>query len=93
MGSYDKACNDVNAVRFVQQHLKECELIAKQLNVPVENILGLAAAEAVLPGNITTISPCMPLHHFSQAKSVRTVTRKPGWLLFRLFQSVHDLLQ
>ena len=46
MGSYDKACNDVNAVRFVQQHLKECELIAKQLNVPVENILGLAAAES-----------------------------------------------
>lgn len=46
MGAYDKACNDVNAVRFVQQHLKECELIAKQLNAPVENILGLAAAES-----------------------------------------------
>ncbi|WP_105462887.1 glucosaminidase domain-containing protein [Escherichia coli] len=46
MGSYDKACNNTGAVRFVQQYLKECELIAKQLDVPVENILGLAAKES-----------------------------------------------
>ena len=46
MGSYDKACNNVAAVRFVQEHLKDCELIANQLNVPVANILGLAAAES-----------------------------------------------
>lgn len=46
MGSYDKACNSVGAVRFAQEHLKDCELIAKQLNVPVANILGLAAAES-----------------------------------------------
>ncbi|AZI92514.1 hypothetical protein BRQ80_22180 [Salmonella enterica] len=46
MGAYDKACNNVGAVRFVQEHMKVCEIIAKELDVPVENILGLAAAES-----------------------------------------------
>lgn len=46
MGNYDKACNNVGAVRFVQEHMKICEIIAKELDVPVENILGLAAAES-----------------------------------------------
>ncbi|SUG79427.1 Uncharacterised protein [Salmonella enterica subsp. enterica] len=40
MGNYDKACNNVGAVRFVQEHMKVCEIIAKELDVPVENILG-----------------------------------------------------
>ncbi len=46
MGNYDKACNNVGAVRFAQEHMKVCEIIAKELDVPVENILGLAAAES-----------------------------------------------
>lgn len=46
MGNYDKACNNVGAVRFVREHMKVCEIIAKELDVPVENILGLAAAES-----------------------------------------------
>lgn len=46
MGSYDKACNSVAAVRFIQKHLKDCELIAKELDAPLENILGLAASES-----------------------------------------------
>ena len=47
---YDKACNNTGAVRFVQQYLKECELIAKQLDVPVENITGLAAKSPLRAG-------------------------------------------
>jgi flagellum-specific peptidoglycan hydrolase FlgJ len=39
-------CNVVDAVMFVQKFRADCELIAKQLNVPVENILGLAAQES-----------------------------------------------
>ncbi len=46
MGTYDKACNNAGAVRFVQEHIRDSEIIAKELGVPVENILGLAAAES-----------------------------------------------
>ncbi len=48
MGSYDKACNNTGAVRFVQQYLKECELIAKQLDVPVEKYPGACCKEVLL---------------------------------------------
>lgn len=46
MGTFDKACNNTAAVRFVQEHIRDSEIIARQLDVPVENILGLAAAES-----------------------------------------------
>ncbi|MBV7407027.1 glucosaminidase domain-containing protein [Enterobacter sp. ENT03] len=46
MTTFDKACNNTAAVRFVQEHIRDSEIIAKQLDVPVENILGLAAAES-----------------------------------------------
>lgn len=46
MSTYDKACNNTGAVRFIQEHLKDCELIANELKVPVENILGVAAKES-----------------------------------------------
>lgn len=39
-------CNNVNAVAFVNTYRKDCQQIADQLNVPVENILGLAAQES-----------------------------------------------
>lgn len=39
-------CNVVNAVKFVQQYQHDCSVVAKQLNVPTENILGLAAHES-----------------------------------------------
>ncbi len=46
MSIYDSACNSTTAVTFIQKHLRDCETIAGQLDVPVENILGLAAAES-----------------------------------------------
>jgi hypothetical protein len=39
-------CNVVGAVMFVQKFQFVCVPIARQLNVPVENILGLAAQES-----------------------------------------------
>jgi hypothetical protein len=39
-------CNNVSAVTFVSKHKAVCQPIADQLNVPVENILGLAAQES-----------------------------------------------
>ena len=41
-----KSCNNLTAVAFIYKFRNDCELIAKQLNVPVENILGLAAQES-----------------------------------------------
>jgi hypothetical protein len=40
------ACNNFGAVSFVFKFQRDCEIIAKELTVPVENILGLAAAES-----------------------------------------------
>lgn len=39
-------CNIQTAVAFVQQHVDDCAVLAKRLNVPVENILGLEAHES-----------------------------------------------
>lgn len=39
-------CNDLDAVSFVNAFKKECEGVATRLNVPIENILGLAAQES-----------------------------------------------
>jgi hypothetical protein len=39
-------CNAVDAVMFAQRVRHDCEIIAKQLDVPVENIIGLAAEES-----------------------------------------------
>lgn len=39
-------CNAVDAVAFVHKYRADCEPVAKQLAVPVENILGLAAQES-----------------------------------------------
>jgi len=41
-----KQCNNVSAVTFVSKHKAACQPIADQLDVPVENILGLAAQES-----------------------------------------------
>ena len=39
-------CNAVDAVTFIHKFRADCEPIAKQLGVPIENILGLAAQES-----------------------------------------------
>jgi hypothetical protein len=39
-------CNNVEAVSFVIKYKNDCKIIADQLDVPVENILGLAAQES-----------------------------------------------
>jgi flagellum-specific peptidoglycan hydrolase FlgJ len=39
-------CNIVYAVQFVQLHQSDCALLARLVNVPTENILGLAAHES-----------------------------------------------
>lgn len=39
-------CNNVGAVSFVIKYKNDCQIIADQLEVPVENILGLAAQES-----------------------------------------------
>lgn len=41
-----RLCNNVIAVTFVSKHKAACQPIADQLDVPVENILGLAAQES-----------------------------------------------
>jgi hypothetical protein len=41
-----KSCNNIPAVNFVKKHRPDCEPIASDLQVPVENILGLAAQES-----------------------------------------------
>ncbi len=46
MGNYDKACNNTEAVRFIQKYKNDCEIIANQLEVPVEFILAVAAKES-----------------------------------------------
>lgn len=42
----DKSCNAVSAVAFVRAHVADSEILAKQISVPTENILGLAAHES-----------------------------------------------
>ena len=39
-------CNNASAVSFVHKHKGDCAFIARQLAVPLENILGLAAQES-----------------------------------------------
>lgn len=39
-------CNNVSAVSFVMKYKGDCQPIADQLDVPVENTLGLAAQES-----------------------------------------------
>lgn len=97
MGNYDKACNNVGAVRFVQEHMKVCEIIAKELDVPVENILVLLLpkvnmVQVVLPGNIIITFLSRLLHHFSQVGFIQRIVTKLGWLFFLRFQFVRDLL-
>jgi uncharacterized FlgJ-related protein len=48
MGSQlsDTACNAKNAVAFAVTYKLHCQSVAQKLNVPVENILGLAAEES-----------------------------------------------
>lgn len=41
-----KLCNNINAVTFVSKYKAACQPIADQLDLPVENILGLAAQES-----------------------------------------------
>jgi hypothetical protein len=40
-------CNNLVAVAFVKKYRDDCEEVAKRLDVPVENILGLAAQESL----------------------------------------------
>ncbi|EDR8206791.1 hypothetical protein GRN67_002004 [Salmonella enterica subsp. enterica serovar Weltevreden] len=55
MGAYDKACNNTEAVRFIQKYKNDCEIIANQLEVPVEFILAVAAKESLYgQGRIAT---------------------------------------
>ena len=42
----NKLCNNLSAVQFVRRFQSDCELIAKDLDMPVENILGLVAQES-----------------------------------------------
>jgi flagellum-specific peptidoglycan hydrolase FlgJ len=42
----DKLCNNQQAVSFVFEHYAEAKQLADKVNVPVENILGLAAEES-----------------------------------------------
>ncbi|NHZ67026.1 glucosaminidase domain-containing protein [Massilia genomosp. 1] len=39
-------CNDLDAVGFVKAFEKDCVKVAERLEVPIENILGLAAQES-----------------------------------------------
>ncbi len=39
-------CTNADALRLVTDHKTDCELLAKQINVPIENVLGLAAQES-----------------------------------------------
>jgi flagellum-specific peptidoglycan hydrolase FlgJ len=41
-----KLCNNISAVTFVSKYKVVCQPIADQLNLPVENLLGLAAQES-----------------------------------------------
>ncbi|MFK3789223.1 glucosaminidase domain-containing protein [Pseudomonas piscis] len=41
-----KLCNNISAVTFVSKYKVVCQPIADQLDLPVENILGLAAQES-----------------------------------------------
>ncbi|WP_426186829.1 glucosaminidase domain-containing protein [Pseudomonas sp. NFXW11] len=41
-----KLCNNISAVTFVSKYKAVCQPIADQLNLPVENLLGLAAQES-----------------------------------------------
>jgi RHS repeat-associated protein len=41
-----KLCNNANAVNFVKSHQADAASVAKQLNVPTENVLGLSAHES-----------------------------------------------
>ncbi|WP_025127332.1 glucosaminidase domain-containing protein [Pseudomonas sp. PH1b] len=41
-----KLCNNISAVTFVSKYKAVCQPIADQLDLPVENILGLAAQES-----------------------------------------------
>ncbi len=77
--------------------MKVCEIIAKELDVPVENILGLAAAESQygtgrIAGDIIITFLSVLLHHFSQVGFIQRIVTKLGWLFFLRFQFVRDLL-
>ncbi len=39
-------CNNLKAIAFVMKYKSDCMLIAKQLDLPTENVLGLAALES-----------------------------------------------
>lgn len=39
-------CNNANAVAFINRYRSACEQVAASLDVPMENILGLAAQES-----------------------------------------------
>jgi flagellum-specific peptidoglycan hydrolase FlgJ len=39
-------CNNLEAVQFVQDHLEDAKKLASEAEVPVENMLGLAAQES-----------------------------------------------
>jgi flagellum-specific peptidoglycan hydrolase FlgJ len=43
----DTACNAGNAVAFAVTYKPHCQSVAQKLNIPVENILGLAAEESL----------------------------------------------
>ncbi len=97
MGAYDKACNNVGAVRFVHEHMKVCEIIAKELDVPVENILGLAAAESQygtgrIAREYNNYFSLQAPASFSQVGFIQRIVTKLGWLFFLRFQFVRDLL-
>lgn len=77
--------------------MKVCEIIAKELDVPVENILVLLLpkvnmVQVVLPGNIIITFLSRLLHHFSQVGFIQRIVTKLGWLFFLRFQFVRDLL-
>jgi RHS repeat-associated protein len=42
----NKLCNNQDAVRFAKTHEADAAKVAKQLNVPTENVLGLSARES-----------------------------------------------
>jgi hypothetical protein len=46
MATSSRLCNNLGAVAFVNKHRHDCMQIANQLNVPIENIIGLAAQES-----------------------------------------------
>ena len=41
-----RLCNNISAVTFVSKYKAVCQPIADQLDLPVENLLGLAAQES-----------------------------------------------